>query len=50
MVVRPMGNLKPELLIAVVTRSRDSLTAVSGRPTTMMKVSPHPALTSTSTG
>jgi len=27
MVVRPMGNLKPELVRAVETRSRDSLTA-----------------------
>ena len=50
MVVRPMGNLKPELVSAVVTRSRDSFTAASGRPTMTMTVSPQPALTSTSTG
>ena len=40
MVVRPMGNLKPELASAVVTRSRDSFTAASGRPTMTMMVSP----------
>src|ERR1017187_3500895 len=50
MVVRPIGNLKPELLRAVVTRSRDSFTAASGRPTMTISVSPQPALTSTSTG
>jgi hypothetical protein len=32
-VVRPMGNLNPELVRAVVTRSLDSFTAASGRPT-----------------
>src|ERR1017187_4432351 len=50
MVVRPIGNLKPELLRAVVTRSRDSFTAASGSPTMTISVSPQPALTSTSTG
>ena len=50
MVVRPIGNLKPELVSAVVTRSRDSFTAASGRPTMTISVSPQPALTSTSTG
>src|SRR3989442_1519045 len=47
-VVRPIGNLKPELVIAVLTRSRDSFTAASGSPTIMTLVSPQPALTSTS--
>ena len=50
MVERPIGNLKPELESAVLTRSRDSFTAASGRPTMTMTVSPHPELTSTSTG
>jgi hypothetical protein len=50
MVVRPMGNLKPELVRAVLTRSRASFTAASGRPTMMTKVSPQPASTSPSTG
>src|SRR5436190_21363965 len=50
MVVRPMGGLKPEFEIAVMTRSRDSFTAVSGKPTITMSVSPQPTLTSTSTG
>ena len=31
MVVRPIGNLKPELVSAVITRSRDSFTAASGQ-------------------
>jgi len=48
-VVRPIGNLKPELVRAVLTRSRDSLTAASGKPTMTMTVSPQPAFTSTST-
>src|SRR5262245_57423903 len=50
MVVRPIGNLKPELDKAVLTRSRDSFTAASGNPTMTTTVSPHPALTSTSIG
>src|SRR5271163_1017036 len=50
MVLRPMGNLKPELVSAVLTRSRDSLTAASGNPTMTTIVSPQPELTSTSTG
>ena len=50
MVVRPMGFLNPELLSAVLTRSRDSFTAVSGRPTMTITLSPQPELTSTSTG
>jgi hypothetical protein len=45
-----MGNLKPEFVIAVLTRSRDSLTAASGNPTMTTVVSPQPELTSTSTG
>src|SRR5580704_965786 len=49
-VVRPIGNLNPELVRAVLTRSRDSFTAASGRPTMTMNVSPQPAFTSTSTG
>jgi hypothetical protein len=49
-VLRPMGNLKPELVRAVLTRSRDSFTAASGKPTMTTIVSPHPELTSTSTG
>src|SRR3954467_466735 len=49
-VVLPRGILKPELVRAVLTRSRDSLTAVSGRPTMTMTLSPQPAFTSTSTG
>src|SRR5438552_1405062 len=49
-VVRPMGNLNAELAMAVLTRSRDSFTAVSGNPTITTMVSPQPALTSTSTG
>ena len=32
--MRVSGNSKPEFLIAARTRSRDSRTAVSGRPTT----------------
>ena len=43
-------HLKAELVSAVVTRSWDSRTAASGRPTMMIFVSPQPALTSTSTG
>src|SRR6202044_3797114 len=50
MVVRPMGNLNPELVSAVETRSRDSFTAASGNPTMTTMVSPQPELTSTSTG
>src|SRR5262245_55141363 len=50
MVVRPIGNLKPELVIAVLTRSCDSRTAASGNPTITTLVSPQPELTSTSTG
>src|SRR5580658_9394770 len=50
MVVRPMGNLNPELVNAVETRSRDSFTAASGNPTMTTIVSPQPELTSTSTG
>src|SRR3984957_16208018 len=50
MVVLPIGNLNPELVSAVETRSRDSLTAASGRPTMTIMVSPQPELTSTSTG
>src|SRR5580698_6789161 len=50
MVVRPMGNLNPELVSAVLTRSRDSFTAASGSPTITTIVSPQPELTSTSTG
>ena len=46
---RPMGNLKPELVIAVETRSFDSFTAASGNPTMATTVSPQPELTSTST-
>src|SRR5208282_4898280 len=49
-VVRPKGNLNPELVMAVETRSRDSFTAASGNPTMTTTVSPHPELTSTSTG
>src|ERR1700722_4713443 len=49
-VVRPIGNLKPELVRAVETRSRDSFTAASGSPTITTTVSPQPELTSTSTG
>jgi hypothetical protein len=36
----PIGNLKPELVSAVETRSRDSFTAASGRPTMTTRVSP----------
>ena len=50
MVVRPKVKLKPELIGAVMTRSRDFFTAASGRPTMTMMVSPYPAFTSTSTG
>src|SRR5213594_876475 len=50
MVMRPRGILKPELERAVPTRSRDSLTAASGRPTITMTESPQPAMTSTSIG
>jgi hypothetical protein len=50
MVVRPKVKLNPELISAVITRSRDSLTAASGSPTMTINVSPNPALTSTSTG
>ena len=32
-VVRPKVKLKPELVSAVITRSRDSFTAASGKPT-----------------
>jgi hypothetical protein len=49
-VVRPIGNLKPELFRAVLTRSRDSLTAASGNPTITTIVSPQPEFTSTSIG
>src|SRR5205814_1643401 len=49
-VVRPNVKLNPELISAVMTRSRDSFTAASGRPTMTIIVSPYPALTSTSTG
>ena len=49
-VMRPIGNLNPELVSAVETRSRDSFTAASGRPTMTTMVSPQPELTSTSTG
>jgi len=44
MVERPTGNLKPELVGAVETRSGDSLTAASGNPTMTMAVSPDPEL------
>src|SRR5580658_3853322 len=50
MVVRPMGNLNPEFVSAVETRSRDSFTATSGNPTMTTTVSPQPEFTSTSTG
>ncbi len=40
MVVRPKVNEKPELISAVMTRSRDSLTAASGSPTITIRVSP----------
>ena len=40
MVVRPKVKLKPELMSAVITRSRDSFTAASGSPTMTMMVSP----------
>src|SRR5688572_5245514 len=50
MVVRPRGFLKPELVSAVLTRSRDSFTAASGKPTITITLSPQPELTSTSTG
>src|SRR5665213_1943902 len=49
-VERPIGTLNPELLSAVLTRSRDSFTAASGRPTMTITVSPQPHFTSTSTG
>src|SRR6266516_2706925 len=48
-VVRPSGNLYPDVLSAVLTRSRDSRTAASGSPTITTTVSPHPENTSTST-
>ncbi len=50
MALRPIGNLNPELFSAVMTRSRDSLTAPSGKPTMTTTVSPQPELTSTSMG
>src|SRR5262245_10031020 len=49
-VVRPNVNVNPELISAVITRSRDSFTAASGSPTITMMVSPYPAFTSTSIG
>src|SRR5690349_17183001 len=49
-VVRPNVNVNPELISAVITRSRDSFTAASGNPTIIMIVSPYPAFTSTSIG
>jgi len=50
-VTRPTGNGKPELRIAERTRSRLSLTVVSGRPTMVMPGNPPPdTSTSTETG
>jgi hypothetical protein len=49
MVVRPKVKANPELISAVIIRSRDSFTAVSGDPTITMELSPNPAFTSTST-
>jgi len=39
-VVRPNVKVNPELMSAVITRSRDSFTAASGSPTITMMVSP----------
>lgn len=48
MVVRVEGMRKPQLERAEKTRSWDSLTAVSGKPTRMKRSSPaSPVLTST---
>ena len=41
MASRPMGNSKPELVSAVLTRSRDSLTAASGKPNDDDNAHPH---------
>ena len=49
-VIRCSGNSKPELTIAARTRSRDSRTAASGRPTIVKEGSPRRMSTSTSTG
>src|SRR6188472_1393438 len=49
-VVFPNGMRKPELASAVLTRSRDSLTAASGKPTITINESLKPESTSTSTG
>ena len=49
-VIRPSGNLKPELRIADRMRSRDSRTAVSPRPTTVNAGRPLRMSTSTQTG
>ena len=38
--------MNPELVCAVVTRSRDSFTAASGKPTMMIMVSPQSQLRS----
>jgi len=46
--IRLMGNAKPEFLIAALTRSRDSCTAVSGRPTIVKHGIPGEISTSTS--
>ena len=47
--IRPSGNLKPELRMAERMRSRDSRTAVSPRPTTVNAGSPLRMSTSTHT-
>ena len=48
-VMRRMGNSQPELRTAARTRSRDSWTAVSGRPTTVKAGRPEAISASTST-
>jgi hypothetical protein len=44
MVQRPMGNLNPELVGVVVTRSRGFFTAASGGPTITTVVSSPPGI------
>ena len=49
MVIRVVGNLKPVLVIAARTRSRDSFTAASGSPTMSKPGRPEAMQHSTST-
>jgi len=48
-VIQPSGNFAPELQMAACTRSRDSCTAVSGKPTIISPGTPCPTSTPTKT-